>query len=272
MAEAAGPAVPGDENITHDTLLGGSVPLLQPRRGHRSGTDAVLLAQLADVRGGDVVVDLGSASGAAGLVLARRVPDARIVFVERDPVLVALCRRNIGLNGLDGRAIAVEADLFALPLPGVHGAIPAGDADLVVTNPPFFEEGARASPDDGRAAAHVLRGGDLARWIAAAADLLAAKGRLCLIHRADRFGACLEALRPGFGSVTVRPVHPRLDRPASRIVVSAVKGGRAPLVLAPALVLHAPDGAFTPDAERLHRVPVPPGRETGARRRPVRTQ
>jgi tRNA1(Val) A37 N6-methylase TrmN6 len=176
----------------------------------------VLLAQLADVRGGDTVVDLGSASGAAGLVLARRVPDAQIVFLERDPALVALCRRNIGLNRLGDRAAGIEADIFAGSFPGADPAIPAGGADLVITNPPFFEQGERASPDEGRSAAHVFRGGDLARWIKAAADLLGGRGRLCLIHRADRLGACLDALRSRFGSLTLRAIHPGSERPATR--------------------------------------------------------
>jgi tRNA1(Val) A37 N6-methylase TrmN6 len=45
------------------------------------------------------------------------------------------------------------------------------------------------------------------------------------------------------------PIHPRAVRPAARILVRAVKGRRTPLVLAPPLVLHSLDGAFTASAE-----------------------
>ena len=60
-------------------------------------------------------------------------------------------------------------------------------ADLVLTNPPFLEEGqARISPDKGRAAAHALPAGGLEAWLKACTGLLKPKGRLVLIHRADR--------------------------------------------------------------------------------------
>lgn len=243
--------------ITEDALLDGRVRLRQPARGHRAGTDAVLLAAFADARAGDHVADLGSASGAAGLMLAARVALGQLTLIERDPALVALAAENIGLNGLAGRAVACEADAFAERAAWAASGAPFEAADLCLTNPPFFPEGSRASPDPGRRAAHVLEGGTLADWLAAAARLLRPRGRLCLIHRADQIETCLAALRPAFGSLALRPVHPRADAPASRILVSALKGGRAPTTLLPPHVLH--DGkAFTPATEGLHRSAATP--------------
>ena len=58
-------------------------------------------------------------------------------------------------------------------------------ADLVLSNPPFLEEGqARISPDRSRAAAHALPAGGLEAWLKACTGLLKPKGRLVLIHRA----------------------------------------------------------------------------------------
>jgi tRNA1(Val) A37 N6-methylase TrmN6 len=53
--------------------------------------------------------------------------------------------------------------------------------------------------------------------------------------------------------VALRPVHPRADAPASRILAYAKKGTRGPLSVAPALVLHQPSGTFTARAEAIHR-------------------
>lgn len=234
-------------DVTDDELLDGRVRLLQPRKGHRAGTDAVLLAGLADARPGDRVVDLGSASGAVGLMVAARVAGAEIALLERQPALVALARENIARNGLEHRARATAFDVFA------PGGYPGGEVDLVVTNPPWFDGAERASPDAGRRAAHVLEGGDLARWCATAASLLKPRGRLCVIHRAETLADLLAALAPTFGSICVRPVHARQDADAIRIVVSAAKGSRAPLKIMPALVLHDEAGTFTPMAARLHR-------------------
>jgi tRNA1(Val) A37 N6-methylase TrmN6 len=237
-----------DEEVTEDTLLNGRVRLLQPRRGHRAGSDAVLLAAALAPTDGETVVDLGAGSGAVGLMMAAAAHAAQVIFVERDPALVALCWRNIALNGLDGRARVVAADILERGSLGLAGA-----ADILVTNPPFLEpDRARASPDPGRAAAHLLSDQGLGDWIAAAADLLKPKGRLALIHRADRLSDCLRHLQGRFGGTAVTAVHPRLDEAAIRVVLTAVKGSRAPLCLAPPLVLHGADGRFTPEAAAIH--------------------
>jgi tRNA1(Val) A37 N6-methylase TrmN6 len=237
------------EGVTEDTLLGGRVRLLQPARGHRAGTDAVLLAAAAPVGPGDLVIDVGAASGAVGLMIAARVA-AALVFVERDPVLAELCRQNAGLNGVEGRIVL--ADVLARA-PMESGLAHEG-ADVVVTNPPFLAEGeTRISPDSARAAAHVLPPGGLERWLRACAGLLKPRGALALVHRADRLGECLVALSRGFGGHRLRFVHPHADRPATRVLITAVKGSRAPLVVAPPVTLHDEAGRFTTEAEALHR-------------------
>ena len=49
-------------------------------------------------------------------------------------------------------------------------------------------------------------------------------------------------------------MQPHADEPAKRVLVRAVKGGRAPLILLPPLVLHERGGAkHTPAAEAILR-------------------
>ncbi len=242
-----------DEAIAEDAFLGGRIRLRQPRRGHRAGTDAVLLAALVAPRPGETVYDLGAGVGAVGLIVAARTK-ARVVFVEREPVLAALCRENIVLNRLDARARVIEADLLAPAVVRREQGLAPHCADWVVTNPPFLEEGrSRRSPDALRVSAHELPADGLKRWITAAADLLRPKGRLGLIHRADALAACLSHLGRGFGAVEIRSVHPGPGEAAIRILITATKASRAPSRLLPGLVLHDATGAFTPEAEALHR-------------------
>src|SRR5215208_6092627 len=80
--------------VTDDAVLGGRLRLRQPRRGHRVGHDAILLAAASRGRRGDHVVDLGAGVGAAGLALARRVPGLSVTLVEIDPGLAALAAEN----------------------------------------------------------------------------------------------------------------------------------------------------------------------------------
>ena len=52
----------------------------------------------------------------------------------------------------------------------------------------------------------------------------------------------------------MRPVHPFADAPAKRVLVRAVKSGKAPLQLLPTLVLHDRDGdKHRPEVEAILR-------------------
>lgn len=233
---------------TRDRLLDGRLVLHQQAGGHRAGTDAVLLAAATRLFPGEFLVDVGAGSGAVGLMVAARVEGARVALIERDRDLATLGARNAAENGMGGRVLAICADHLAGP------AIAPGLADVVATNPPFFEAAdTPASPDPRRARAHVLAGGTLGAWIEACARLLKRRGRLTLIQRADKLAACLSALAPAFGAVRLACIHPRVERPATRVLIEAVKGARTPLAIMPPIVLHEADGRFTPAAERAHR-------------------
>jgi tRNA1(Val) A37 N6-methylase TrmN6 len=237
-----------------DTLLAGRLRLQQPPSGHRAGTDAVLLAAVAPPDCTGRVVDLGASTGAAGLMAGLRAPGAPLTLVEIDPAMADLARANVEANGMAGRCRVVEADIRATHRDRAALGLTSGDAAIVLCNPPWLAPGrARPSPDTGRRRAHMLADGELDLWAKAAADLLAPKGSLVLIHRADALAECLAVLSRQFGGLRILPVHPRSGQPASRILVSAVKGSRAPLSLLPPLVLHGEDGRFTPVAAAIHR-------------------
>ncbi len=238
-----------------DAFLGGRLRLRQPPRGaHRAGTDAVLLARLLAPAPGATLYDLGASTGAVGLAAARMSEACRVVLVERDPDLAALARENASANGLAERVAVIEADILAPGAQRRAAGLEAGCADIVLTNPPFFEAGGhRPSPVPQKAAAHAFAAGGLDLWLRTCADLLRPGGRLGLIYRADALPACLDALRGRFGDCAVRPVHARGDRPAIRVLIAAVKGSRAPCQLLPPLVLQDEAGRFTPEAEALHR-------------------
>jgi tRNA1(Val) A37 N6-methylase TrmN6 len=250
--ESAGTA----EMLTEDRWLGGRLMLVQPKRGHRVGTDAVLLVAAAgDARQGRIV-DVGAGVGAVGLALAERNPLASVDLVEFDPELAQLAESNAARNGLEARARVLRLD--ALNSRERREAGLAESASCVVTNPPFFDAKAvRASPDEGRARAHVLarvQSGDaLADWIQASLAILAPGGRFVMIHRPDALSAILAAIGSRLGALALLPVHPTIGATAHRLLVSGVKGSKASLRVASGLVLHGPDGRLTAEADALHR-------------------
>ncbi|AHM03857.1 putative O-methyltransferase [Roseibacterium elongatum DSM 19469] len=212
--------------LTCDAFLGGRVHAWQPARGYRAGTDPVFLAAACPARAGQSVLELGCGVGVASLCLRARVPDVRIMGVERQAAYADLARRN----GLD----VTLADLAALP-----AALRARSFDHVIANPPYFATGdGTAARDDGREAA-LREATPLSVWIGAARARLRPKGWLTMIQSADRLPDCLAALAGGFGAISILPLQSRMGRPARRILLRARKGGKAPFTLLAPLVLHA---------------------------------
>lgn len=234
-----GPMAAERLRITDDAALGGRLKLLQPERGHRFGHDAILLAASVAARPGESVVELGAGVGAAALALLARVPRARAVLVEIDPALSALAAKNIARNGFQDRARAVTLDVAGSSRDFSAAGLAAGIADHVLMNPPFNDAALQSSPDRLRRKAHAASDETLATWIRAASRLLRPKGHLTLIWRSDGLAQVLAALADGFGAVEIVPVHPAADKPAIRVIVTAIKGAEAPLSLRPALILNA---------------------------------
>lgn len=87
---------------------------------------------------GPLVVDVGTGAGAIALSLKRERPDARVIAVDRSPEALALTQENAARTGLEIEVLA--SDLLAALDPSSTGPI-----DLVVSNPPYVEEGEYAA-------------------------------------------------------------------------------------------------------------------------------
>lgn len=236
-------------DLTEDALLGGRLRLRQPRKGHRAGHDAMLLAAATDARAGERVVEFGAGAGAAGLALATRVSRLDLTLVDVDVRLAALAQENAALNGIGCRVVvldvAAKADAFAA------ANLAPDSADRVLMNPPFNDPARhQPSPDASRRIAHEARSATLEVWIHAARRLLRPGGTLTLIWRAEALADVLAALSRGFGGIAILPVHPKSGTAAIRVLVHAEKGSGAPLTLLPGFVLNV-DGGPSARAEAV---------------------
>jgi tRNA1(Val) A37 N6-methylase TrmN6 len=237
-----------------DAILGGRLKLRQTRDGHRVGLDAILLAAAAGAPAARLA-DVGAGVGAVGLALLQRWPEATGELIEIDPALATLAKDNAALNGLADRARVAVADALDAESRRAAG-LEDEAADLVVANPPYLAaDAARVSPDRRRARAHVAGGGPaaLADWVVACLALLEPGGRFVMIQRADALAALLPAFAGRLGDLALRPVHPRADAPAIRLLISGTKGSKAPLHILPGLTLHEADGSATPLAAAIQR-------------------
>jgi len=247
MSEAC---LPGLGEIVEDRLLDGRLALRQPRKGHRAGSDAILLAAALPQLGAGALLDMGAGVGTVGLAAALAQPELHVTLLERDPELAELAAQNAAINGMAQRVGVVAADVAATA--SALGLKPAS-FDAVAMNPPFYPAGGtRASPTPNRSAAHVAEG-SLAPWLRTARRLLKPGGLIAIIHRAEALPELLGDLGRGFGSLAIRPIHGFADRPAIRVIVTAVANSRKPAELLPAFVINGPDGRLTPVSDAVHR-------------------
>lgn len=238
----------GDQT-SDDGLLDGRLRLRQPLTGYRAGSDAVFLAAAVPARPAEHVLDAGCGVGAVAACLAHRVDRVRVTGIELQPMLADLARENAARNGLGDRIAIETGDIARPPVP-----VAAEAFDHVACNPPFYEAGrAQAARDPGKTAAHIEGAADLAAWLRFCLAQLRPGGTLTVIHRTARLAELLAGLADRAGDVIVFPLWPGADRPAKRVLVQAIKGGRGPSLLSPGLVLHGPDGRYTPAADDILR-------------------
>lgn len=236
-------------DVVENALLGGRVRLRQPARGYRAGMDAALLAAAVQARPAERIFEAGCGAGAVLMQIASRRPGVILTGLEREAPAADLARQNAELNGCADRTAILTGDVadgfrpLGLPL-----------VDWAVSNPPFFDdETALRAPSPGKRAAWIADDG-LVAWI----DILMASvkdgGRILVIHRADRLADILGLLGEKCGSFAILPIQPFADQPAKRVLVRAIKRGKAPLVLHPALMLHDRSGAkHTAEADAILR-------------------
>lgn len=258
-------------NETVDAFHRGRFHVVQPKGlGHRSGVDAMLLASLVDAKGSVNVADLGSGAGAAGLAVASRLPEARVLLVERSPLMVGYALKTLELAqnaALAPRISVLEADVTASGKARFTAGLLDEVHDHVIMNPPFNDPADRLTPDALKAEAHAMSDDLFESWIRTACAIVKSGGQLSLIARPQSIAEIIAACGRRFGGLEIRAVHPRPAEDATRLLITAIKGSRARLVFRAPLFLHGEQGhGFTSEADDLNNGRIAYSRRTTARR------
>lgn len=175
-------------------------------------------------------VDIGCGSGAAGIVVAKRLPEAEVVLVDINPAALDLAGVNARLAGVANIRPALS-DMLS----GVEGGF-----DLITSNPPFMvDAGGRAYRDGGG----TLGAGLPLRVVEAATQRLNPGGSLVLftgsaiVDGRDGFGEAARALceRAGldwsyreydpdaYGEELAEPVYAQVERLALCVLTATRK-------------------------------------------------
>ena len=162
---------------------------------------------------------------------------------KTDPAKLSEMTKELASDAFGGRAPGTEGETKTIDWSIARfKALGLQPFDHVFSNPPFFDDpGALRAPAPGKVGAWMADGG-LVAWTAFLLKAVREGGTITIIHRADRLADILGLLAPKAGSFRIRGIQPFADEPAKRVMVRAIKTGKAPLVLLPALVLHPRDG------------------------------
>lgn len=187
------------------------------------GGDALALGGFASLKPGWKVCDLGTGSGALLLLLARRVQRLQLWGVERDALSAETARANLQENGLAGEI--VHGDLR-------DNWLPAGDFDLVISNPPYFPVGSGANAGPFRSEEFCT----LEQLCAQAGRLLKNGGRFALCHRPERLCDILCAMRScGLEPKRLQMAAHSPAHSPSLVLVEGVRQGRPGLEVLPGI-------------------------------------
>ena len=212
----------------------------------KPSTDSFLLADFARCRAKDTVVDLGAGGGILGLLLLARQPFLHVVGVECNESACALARRNFAENGM-------TAEILTGDLREIEALFPRGGADIVISNPPYFEPAAGAIAPGGRGTARAELSATLDDVCTAADIALRYGGEFFLIYRAERLADLLEKCRAHhLEPKRMRLVQHRRSKAPELVLLACKKGGHSGLQVEVPLWIENEDGTETEDVKRAY--------------------
>ncbi|MGB3508307.1 MAG: methyltransferase [Microcoleaceae cyanobacterium] len=212
--------------------------ILQDRCAMKVGTDGTLLGAWVDIYGAEKILDIGTGTGLIALMLAQR-SFAEIDAVEIDTDSSIQAGENVQRSPWSDR---IKIDNYSIQK---YADICQKRYDLIVSNPPFFENASKAAKKARTVARHTdfLSQADL---LQAAVQLLSETGRLAVIYpveQAEYFQAKAESL--GLFCYRKMYVKPMPKIPTKRILMELSKN-KLPL-RENTLIIEAKQYVYTPE-------------------------
>lgn len=185
------------------------------------GTDGVILGGWTDIESADKILDVGTGTGLIALMLAQR-STAQIDAVEIDRDSHTQACENVARSPWEARVKLYNISIqdYAIASPERY--------DLIVSNPPFFDNAYKAP----KKARSLARHGDFlsqSDLLSAAETLLKSAGKLAVIYPTSEAIQFLEkAEKLGFFCYRRLSIKPTPNHPVKRI---AMELGMSPKIV-----------------------------------------
>ena len=229
-----------DERI--DDLQRNGYRIIQKKKGFCFGMDAVLLSGFAQVKEGEVAVDLGSGTGIIPILLEAKTKGKHFTGLEIQEEVAEMAGRSVRLNQLENRVDIVRGDIKE-----ASRLFGKASFDVVTSNPPYMNDN------------HGLKNPELPKAIARhevfctlddvcreASLLLKSGGRFYMVHRPHRLAEIITALKTyKLEPKRMKLVHPFVDKEANMVLIEAVRGGRSMMKVEAPIIVYREPGVYT---------------------------
>ena len=229
-----------DERI--DDLQRNGYRIIQKKKGFCFGMDAVLLSGFAQVKEGEVAVDLGTGTGIIPILLEAKTNGKHFTGLEIQEEVAEMAGRSVRLNQLEDRVDIVRGDIKE-----ASRLFGKASFDVVTSNPPYMNDN------------HGLKNPDLPKAIARhevfctlddvcreASLLLKSGGRFYMVHRPHRLVEIITALKTyKLEPKRMKLVHPFADKEANMVLIEAVRGGKSMMTVEAPIIVYKEPGVYT---------------------------
>lgn len=229
-----------DERI--DDLQRNGYRIIQKKKGFCFGMDAVLLSGFAQVKEGEVAVDLGTGTGIIPILLEAKTKGRHFTGLEIQEEVAEMAGRSVRLNHLENRVDIVRGDIKE-----ASRLFGKASFDVVTSNPPYMNDN------------HGLKNPDLPKAIARhevfctlddvcreASLLLKSGGRFYMVHRPHRLAEIITVLKTyKLEPKRMKLVHPFADKDANMVLIEAVRGGKSMMKVEAPIIVYQEPGVYT---------------------------
>lgn len=193
--------------------------ITQPKNGYRYNSDTMFLYDF--IREGGVrgeVLEVGCGSGILGLLLKRDFPKISLSLLDILEANVNLAGANASQNRLEAEFITADFAKFKSEK----------RYDLIVSNPPFYHDGAKKSENEHLRTARYSENLPLSKLAGSANSLLKPRGVFSFCYDAKRISEILLCLSEfKFTLTRLCLVYPKADGAANLALIEAKKSSKS---------------------------------------------
>ncbi len=215
------------------------------------GTDAVLLANFAEVRSGDEVMDLGTGTGIIALLLAAKTKAKHIDGLEIQNDVAEMAKRSVIYNSLTDKVNIINGDIVGYKSDKKY--------DVVVCNPPYkkHQTGLVNKNEKLLISRHEVLC-QLKDVVKTASALLKSNGRFSIIHRPERLADIICDMREyKIEPKRIRYIHSVAGKIPAMVMIEGIKGAKPYIKTEPPLIIYNNDGSYTSEIYEIYNYQLP---------------